>query len=147
MGRLLGIATRPATKVPMTHVAKARITEAAGVEGDFRGRPSPRQVVVVGREGWEAACHELGVELDWTLRRGNLYVEGVALRESTGAQLRIGDALLLVTGECDPCWVMDKQHEGLRKALGPEWRGGVACRVLRGGDVAVGDDVQLVREE
>jgi MOSC domain-containing protein YiiM len=40
---------------------------------------------------------------------------------------------------------MDKQHEGLRKALTPEWRGGVACRVLRGGDVAVGDDVALLR--
>ena len=146
MGRLLGIATRPATQVPMVEATRARISEAAGVEGEFRGKPGKRQVVVVGREGWEAACRELGVELDWTLRRGNLYVEGVDLRDSRGAQLRIGGALLQVTGECDPCWVRDKQHEGLRKALTPEWRGGVACRVLRGGDVAVGDDVQLVRE-
>jgi MOSC domain-containing protein YiiM len=144
MGRLLGIATRPATKVPMTHLESARISEAAGVEGEFRGKPGPRQVVVVGREGWDAACRELGVELEWTLRRGNLLVEGVALRGSNGAQLRIGDALLLITGECDPCWVMDKQYEGLRKALTPEWRGGVACRVLRGGDVAVGDEVALL---
>ena len=129
----------------MTRVASSRISEAAGVEGEFRGKPGKRQVVVVGREGWEAACRELGVDLDWTLRRGNLYVEGVALRDSAGAQLQIGDALLLVTGECDPCWVMDAQHDGLRKALAPEWRGGVACRVLRGGAIRVGDEVQLLR--
>src|SRR5512143_2745741 len=101
MGRLLDIATRPATKVPMTHHASTRITEAAGVEGEFRGKPGKRQVVVVGREGWEAACRELGVALDWTLRRGNLFVEGVELRDSGGAQLRIGGALLQITGECD----------------------------------------------
>ena len=145
MGRLLDIATRPATKVPMTHLERARISEEAGVEGEFRGKPGKRQVVVVGREGWEAACRELGVELAWTLRRGNLYVEGIDLRDSGGAQLRVGDALLQITGESDPCWVMDKQHEGLRKALTPEWRGGVACRVLRGGEIGVGDEVSIER--
>jgi MOSC domain-containing protein YiiM len=145
MGRLFGIATRTATKVPMTSVTQSRITTAAGVDGEFRGEPGERQVVVVGREGWEAACRELGVQLEWTLRRGNLYVEGVALRDGTGARLQIGDALLEITGECDPCWVMDKQHEGLRKALTPEWRAGVACRVLQGGAIAVGAAVSIER--
>lgn len=146
MGRLLGIATRSATKLPMSEVASSRVTPAAGVAGEFRGEPGERQVVVLAREGWDAACRELGVALVWTLRRGNLLVEGVALADSTGARLRIGDALLEISGECDPCFVMDKQHPGLRKALGPDWRGGVACRVLRGGEIAVGDDVSLERE-
>jgi MOSC domain-containing protein YiiM len=145
MGKLLGIATRPATKVPMTEVTRSRITTASGVEGEFRGSPGDRQVVVVGREGWDAACREIGVSLAWTLRRGNLFVEGVTLRDSTGARLQIGDALLEITGECDPCFVMDKQHAGLRKALGPEWRAGVTCRVLRDGGVAVGDAVSIER--
>lgn len=129
----------------MTSVTHARITTAAGVDGEFRGKPGDRQVVVVAREGWEAACRELGAQLDWKLRRGNLYVEGVALYDSTSAQLKIGDALLEITGECDPCWVMDKQHEGLRKALTPEWRAGVACRVLQDGAIAVGDAVAIER--
>jgi MOSC domain-containing protein YiiM len=145
MGRLLGIATRTATKVPMTEVASSRITSAAGVAGEFRGEPGERQVVVVAREGWDAACRELGVALAWTLRRGNLLVEGVELAASTGARLQVGGALLEITGECDPCFVMDKQHPGLRKALGPDWRGGVACRVLRGGEIAVGDSVSIER--
>jgi MOSC domain-containing protein YiiM len=129
----------------MISVTHSRITAAAGVDGEFRGKPGDRQVVVVGREGWEAACRELGVQLDWKLRRGNLYVEGVALGGSAGARLRIGGALLAITGECEPCWVMDEQHEGLRKALTPEWRAGVACRVLEGGSIAVGDAVSIER--
>lgn len=38
---------------------------------------------------------------------------------------------------------MDKLHEGLRKVASADWRGGVACRELRGGEIAVGDDVSL----
>jgi MOSC domain-containing protein YiiM len=144
-GRLLGIATRTRTKEPMQRPAHALVSVERGVEGDFRGKPGERQVVVLGREGFEAACRELETTLDWTLRRANLYVEGVALRGAVGARLAIGDALLEITGECDPCHVMDKQHPGLRAALTPEWRGGVTCRVVRGGAIAVGDTVQLAR--
>jgi MOSC domain-containing protein YiiM len=144
VGRLLGIATRTATKVPMHEPSRVRISPEAGVEGDFRGRPGPRQVTVLGREGFEAACAALRVALPWTIRRANLYVEGVDLVETTGARLAIGGALLEITGENDPCRVMDLQHAGLRAALGPAWRAGVACRVLRGGDVALGDAVVLV---
>ncbi len=146
MGRLLGIATRTATKVPMAEPARARISTEAGVEGDFRGKPGSRQVTVLAREGFEAACAELGVALPWTIRRANLYVEGVDLVESVGATLAIGAVRLEVTAECDPCRVMDLQHAGLRKALGPAWRGGVSCRVLRGGEIAVGAAIELVRE-
>ena len=145
MGRLLGIATRTATKVPMHEPERARISPERGVEGDFRGKPGPRQVTVLGRAAFEAACAELGVALAWTIRRANLYVDGVELADSTGARLAIGDVLLEITGENEPCRVMDLQHEGLRAALGPAWRAGVACRVLRGGAVSVGDPVELVR--
>ena len=145
MGRLVGIATRTATKVPMAEPTRARITTEAGVEGDFRGRPGPRQVTVLGREGFEAACAELGVALPWTIRRANLYVEDVALVESVGATLVIGSVRLEVTAACDPCRVMDLQHAGLRAALAPDWRGGVTCRVVRGGEVAVGDAIERVR--
>lgn len=145
MGTLLGIATRTATKAPMHEPSHARISPKAGVEGDFRGRPGPRQVTVLGREGFEAACAELGVALPWIVRRANLYVAGIDLVDSAGARLVIGDVLLEITEENEPCRVMDFQHQGLRKALSPTWRAGVACRVLRGGAVAVGDAVSLER--
>jgi catechol 2,3-dioxygenase-like lactoylglutathione lyase family enzyme len=39
---------------------------------------------------------------------------------------------------------MDRFHRGLRKALEPQWRGGVSCRVLAGGTVQRGDPVELI---
>lgn len=127
----------------MQEASRARVSVEGGVEGDFRGKPGPRQVVVLGREGFEAACAALGASLPWTLRRANLYVEGLDLRDSVGARIAIGSVLLEITEECEPCFVMDRMHDGLRSALAPEWRGGVACRVLRGGEIAAGDAVAL----
>jgi MOSC domain-containing protein YiiM len=42
---------------------------------------------------------------------------------------------------------MDKQYRGLRKALTPDWRAGVACRVVNGGTLQIGDRVSLVANE
>ncbi|HEY8246260.1 MAG TPA: hypothetical protein VIG38_03130 [Hyphomicrobium sp.] len=44
-----------------------------------------------------------------------------------------------------PCARMDEAQAGLRKALYPEWCGGVTCKVLEGGRVSVGDDVAIVQ--
>ncbi len=143
MARLVGIALRPAPHGPMQETASASITAQGGLADDPRGRPGPRQVTVVAKEAWRDACSELGRELPWTLRRANLLVEGVPLAESTGMRLRIGQALLEITGETRPCHVMDAQQTGLRRALETDWRGGVCCRVLDGGTVALGDDVSL----
>ncbi len=144
-GKLVAIATREATRAPMQVLDAAMVSEAHGVEGDFRGKPGPRQVTVLDEEAWAAACAALGEDLPWTLRRSNLLVRGIDLKESLGARLRVGGALLEVTEETEPCMVMDKQHAGLRSALGPDWRGGVSCRVIEGAAVAVGDDVVIER--
>jgi len=143
MGELVAIAVRERTKAPMRTPMAATVTLAAGVEGDFRGKPGPRQVTMIAEEAWRDACAELGEALEWTLRRANLLVRGVDLRDSVGRRIAIGPVVLEVSEECEPCQVMDQQHEGLRAALGPEWRGGVACRVVVPGRVAAGDRVVL----
>ena len=143
MGRLLGIATRERSKGPMKLYERACITKARGVEDDFRGRNSGRSVVVLTREGWEAACQGLGQSPDWTTRRANLFVEGVNLTEQTGKRLCVGEVMLEVTGECDPCHRMESAVAGLRVALEPDWRAGVTCVVVSEGSVALGDVVAL----
>jgi len=126
----------------METLETVELTEDKGVAGDYRGKLRRRQVSVLAREDWEKACADAGADLSWTMRRANLLVEGLALKEKEGAQLRIGNALLEVVMETDPCAQMDKAYNGLRKALEPNWRGGVCCRVLKGGTIAVGDEVE-----
>ena len=141
---LIGIARRDKPRAPMEELPRARVTTSAGIEGDCRGTTEDRNVTLIFREDWEAACRDLGRDLPWVTRRANLLVEGLTGFKRVGAQLKVGSALLEVTEENPPCRVMDILAEGLRTALQPEWRGGVACRVLQDGVVALGDTVAVV---
>ena len=142
-GRVLGIARRAHTRAPMELLDSAAITVDAGVDGDARGALRSRQVTVLAKECWQAACDDLARELPWTTRRANVLVEGLELAATAGCTIRIGDVALLVTGETDPCERMEEQAAGLRDALAPQWRGGVTCRVTAGGAIAVGDVATL----
>ena len=142
-GKVLGLARRARARAPMESLDEASVTVETGVGGDARGRLRGRQVTVLARESWDAACKELGREVPWTTRRANILVEGLDLAETTGKTLRIGEATLAVTGETDPCQRMDEQAQGLTAALTPDWRGGVTCTVTRDGAVKVGDPVEL----
>lgn len=151
LGRLLAIARRPAPFAPMEEIEQGAITTTAGLDGDHKGRKFPRrQITVLAREAWEEALAELrgktgtSVRLPWTARRANLLVEGIRLPRAKGAILRVGTVELEVTAETNPCGRMEKAHSGLLKALHPDWRGGVTCRVLSDGAVAVGDPVEVL---
>jgi MOSC domain-containing protein YiiM len=138
-GSLVGIAWKPKPRQPMLTADRIIVTPEAGLEGDFRGSPGKRQVTVLFEEDWLAACTLLGETREWTMRRANFLVRGVANPQGPGGRLRIGPVLLEITGETDPCGRMDAQWPGLRAALTRDWRGGVTTRVLEGGPVAVGD--------
>jgi MOSC domain-containing protein YiiM len=142
MGHLLAIARAPVKKGPLSPLTEVDVGVADGVAGDARGKRPDRQVTVVFRERWDAACRELGVELPWIARRANLLVEGVAVPRE-GERLVIGSLVLEVTQETKPCQVMEAAHRGLRAALTPDWRGGVCCRVVSGGTIRVGDRVDV----
>ena len=143
MGSLVGIARRQQKRAPMQELESAEISDATGVADDFRGKPGKRQVTVLSADDWRAVCAELEHEIPWTTRRSNLLVDGVELPNSIGGVIEIGDVRLRVTMEVDPCWRMDEQFEGLTDALKPDWRGGVACSVVHGGSVAIGDPVSV----
>ena len=121
------------------------VTIEAGVEGDCQGKVPDRQVTVISADSWRDACQDLGMEVPWTKRRANLVLGGIDLRDTERALILIGDVLLEIAGENPPCRVMDIQQDGLRKALKPNWRAGVSCRVLTGGKIKVGDAVRLRR--
>ena len=143
MGKVLGIARRGKSRAPMEPLDAVDVALETGVEGDVRGSLRDRQVTVLARESWDAACEALGRKLPWTVRRANILVEGLHLADEVGKTIRIGDLALVVTGETDPCSRMEEQAEGLREALLPDWRGGVTCRVAQGGAIRVGDGAEI----
>jgi MOSC domain-containing protein YiiM len=149
-GHLLGIAVRAAHRAPMQTLERALVAVGSGVEGDYKGAKHPRRgVTVLAREAWEAALMELGsgadeAETPWTARRANLLVEGVALPRALGGVVRVGPVVLEVTYPTTPCRRMDEARPGLLRALYPEWRGGITCRVIEGGAIALGDEVEVL---
>lgn len=145
MATLTGIARREKGRAPMQTIDSVAISEQEGVQGDSRGKPGRRQVTLLSQAQWEEACQDAGAELPWTYRRANLLVAGISFSaEMVGNTVVIGGLRMEITGETDPCPRMDQQHDGLTRALTPDWRGGVCCRVLEGGNVAVGDTVEIV---
>jgi len=143
MSSLVQIWIRPATRAPLKPVEEAVAEVGTGLVDDHAGR-GKRQVTLLSREAWQAACQDLAVELDPVSRRANLLVEGVDLAETRGRRLRVGEVLLEVAGETKPCQLMDDTHLGLWDALKPDWRGGVFARVLAGGTLRQGDALEWV---
>ncbi len=127
----------------MQELSQAEMSCERGVEGDSRGRPGKRQVTLMSLADWQAACSELDIELLWVERRANLLVDALPLEQTRGREIQIGEAVLEITGETDPCHRMESLHPGLFKALAKGWRGGVTCRVVRGALLTVGAGVSL----
>ncbi|GLS24972.1 MOSC domain-containing protein [Marinibactrum halimedae] len=146
---LKGIATREEHLGPMQTHEAIHIRVETGVGNDLRGKPGKRQVTVLSEESWQAACdtiEQTPSTLPWTTRRANLLVSGITFGpEDVGSRLILGKAVLEITRETDPCHFMEKAQPGLKHALKPEWRGGVCCRVLQGGEVSLGDSIKIER--
>ena len=147
-GRLIGIARKGRPLGPMETLDHVLVGLDTGVHGDHRGAMRPgksnrRQITIMAAEDWTAALDQLGQPVSWEQRRVNLLSEGITLPRETGARLRIGPVLIEITGECDPCRRMDAVAEGLLIALTPDWRGGRIARVIEGGEIAVGDMIEV----
>ncbi|RMG14890.1 MAG: MOSC domain-containing protein [Planctomycetota bacterium] len=142
MGSLLGIYLRPAPGASVVGAEEARAVQGRGLEGDH-ARGGARQVTLLAREAWNEACAEVGTELDPSLRRANLLVEGVDLVRALGGVLRVGEVRIRLRGETTPCRLMEEARPGLLRALAPAGRGGVYGEVIGGGTLRCGDPVEL----
>lgn len=141
---LKGIAIKEKKRGPMLCIEKASVTRQSGVANDFRGKPGKRQVTVLSHKAWQAVCDVANLNLDWIERRANLLIEDLVLLNSTGKYIRIGNVILEITGETDPCSRMREVDPKLFEALAIDWRGGVCCRVISDGEIELDDKVELV---
>lgn len=149
-GRLEAILLRPARGKKAQAVPSVSALEGFGLEGDRAtgGRGGgKRQVTLIQSEHLPVIAALLRAEaLDPADLRRNLVVSGVnllaarAMFREQALRLRIGEAVLEVSGPCEPCSKMeDLFGPGAWNAL--RGHGGVTARVLQGGTMALGDKV------
>jgi MOSC domain-containing protein YiiM len=144
-GRLEAIWIKRARRGAMDAVSSVELTAGGGLVGSA-DQGGSRQVTVITSESWRAMMEELGATISPAARRANLMVGGIDLEGSRGHILIVGPAAISIRGETRPCERMDEAHQGLRAAMEARWRGGVYGIVLRGGQIAVGDDVTLLTD-
>ncbi len=144
-GRVEGLWVKRAHRGPMDPVDAVTLVEGEGIESDANRGRSKRQVTVIEKEIFDRISAELP-DVEPHMRRANVMVSGVRLKESRGRVLRLGDVRLRIFGETRPCERMDAQVHGLTQALDPDWNGGVFGVVLDDGEIRVGDDAVLAPE-
>jgi len=144
MGNVIGIARREKLRAEMETIDSVYVDEKTGLSGDIRGTALKRQVTLLSAKAWSEVCHELEADLPWTTRRANILIENIDFHQDSGYKIKIGEVLLLVTRQTDPCSRMDEQYSGLTNALMSDWRGGVCCSVVKEGNISLGDEVKLI---
>lgn len=149
-GRIAWIGVRPGHEVPMVALARARLVEGRGIEGDRAFRTSgstsgKRNVTLIQSEHLPVIATLLGRdEVRAEVLRRNVVVAGLNLIALKGLRFGIGDEVILEgTGPCEPCGKMDTAlGEGGFHAM--RGHGGLTARVVRGGTIAIGDRVRVV---
>lgn len=146
-GRVEGLWLKRERRRPMVPVRRVRLEAGRGLAGNWN-QGGPRQVTLIEREKWDDVEEELGVTgLDPGLRRANVLLRGIDLRDSEGQVLSLRGCRVRIGGETLPCGLMDRQHPGLREALKPDWRGGAYGVVLDDGEIEIGAPVAWAPEE
>jgi MOSC domain-containing protein YiiM len=137
MAELVGIWRSPKRREPMEPLESARVFENEGVEGCAHRRGGRRNVLFVAVEDLEALGVEPGaVKENFTVRGAEV------MKWPLGQRLGIGDAEFEVSMICDPCELMETIRPGLLAEI--DGRRGMLARVLKSGQVAVGDTITLL---
>jgi len=137
MAELVGIWRSPKRREGMEPLESARVFENEGVEGCAHRRGGKRNVLFVAVEDLDALGVEPGaVKENFTVRGAEV------MKWPLGQRLAIGDAEFEVSMICDPCELMETIRPGLLAEI--DGRRGMLARVLKSGQVAIGDTITLL---
>ena len=117
---------------------RRRAIAGEGFEGCAHANPPRREVLFV------SADHLRSVGVEPGEVRENMTVEGLDVQQwPIGQRVRVGnDAVFEITMVCEPCHRMDELRDGLRAEL--DGKRGMLARVVEDGEVAVGDELELL---
>ncbi len=146
-GSVEWIGLRSEKKQPLSAVSEVEVSVETGLIGDhYKGSSGNRQVTLIQGEHLDGVAAILNKgSIDPSLTRRNIVVRGINLLSFANRRLQIGEAVLEMTGPCEPCSRMEENlGSGGYNAM--RGHGGICTRVIQGGLVRIGDKVQLFRE-
>lgn len=142
MGTICGICTSEERGTKKLQVPSVRLIEDWGLEGDAHAGHWHRQVSLLGL-GEIEAFRARGARIEFGDFGENLVIEGYRMRSlPVGTKLAAGEALLEITQIGKECHSHCEIYKVMGDCIMP--REGVFARVLRGGMIAVGDEIRVV---
>jgi MOSC domain-containing protein YiiM len=137
-GTVTSLQICPAHRAPMQVKECLRAMADLGLEGDVHARQgSTRQVLFMDEETLAAFGLAAGRV------RENITTRGIELKAlAAGTRLRVGGAVFEITKSCTPCDFIDDIQPGLRAAM--EGQRGMLARVIEGGEMRVGDAIEVM---
>ncbi len=145
MGKVLAVCISEKKGTEKQNVGSAKFIEDWGIENDSHAGKWHRQVSLLSHEKIEA-FRARGAEVIDGAFGENLVVEGIDFRSlPVGTKFRCNDVVLELTQigkECHSgCAIFQKMGECIMP------REGVFSRVLHGGVISVGDELEILEEE
>ncbi|MBW2056506.1 MAG: MOSC domain-containing protein [Deltaproteobacteria bacterium] len=139
-GRIVGVCSSHHPQAPKKNIDQGMLREDWGLEGDSHAG-TKRQVSLLASEDIEAACEKRRIHAPPGAFAENITTSGIDLgRIRVGDRLRLGEAVIeVVAVGKDPSEPRTYSYCGI--SLLPEK--GVFTRVVRSGQVKVGDTVEL----
>lgn len=140
-GSVVALHLNHGSRAPLERVGRATAKTNAGLEGDRHSRDGGRRQVLLMEE---EVLGQLGIAPGAV--REQVTVRGLTLASlARGDRLRLGGAVVEVREMCEPCSRMEELRPGLQKEL--DGRRGRFVHVVQGGDIAVGDPVEVERAD
>jgi MOSC domain-containing protein YiiM len=146
-GRLVWIGLRQERRGPVHEVETAELITERGLKGDRATRNSggKRQVTLLQHEHLPVIAALSGrdaVPPAW-LRR-NLVISGFCVLALRAKRFRLGETILEGTGTCDPCSRMEEVL-GVGGYNAMRGHGGITARVIQGGTLRLGDELDFLQ--
>ena len=145
MGKVIAVCVSEQKGTQKKNAGSAQFVEDWGIQGDAHGGKWHRQVSLLSHEQVEA-FRARGAVVDDGAFGENLVVEGIDFRSlPVGTRLSCGNVVLEMTQigkECHHgCQIFQKMGECIMP------REGVFAKVIRGGSISTGDEMQVAEHE
>jgi MOSC domain-containing protein YiiM len=153
-GRVESIHVAASAGEPTRLVERVAAAAGRGLEGDrylrtsgdgtfFDERKPGQDLTLIEAEAVEALAAEHGIQLAAGDARRNVVTRGIGLNGLVGRRFRVGEVECRGDRLCDPCsHLQGVTQPGVLKGLAN--RGGLRADILTGGQIAVGDPVEVL---